>query len=81
MEIYYNTIMYNIEEPNLTRITLESGVRKVSWEMPHSDVDIYELIDAFYALLIGITWHPDTVKAAFENWVEEHTDNKSEDDE
>lgn len=64
--------MYN--EPNLTRLTLECGEKKVSWEIPHNDVSIDELINAFYSLCIGVTFHPNTVIDWMKVWVDEHTD-------
>lgn len=67
--------MYYKEENQLTRLTLECGDRKVSWEMPYTDIGIDDLIDAFYSLCIGITFFPKTVENGFSNWVEEHVTN------
>lgn len=64
--------MYYDNEQKLTRLTLECGDRKVSWEMPYTDITIEDLIDAFYSLCIGITFSPRTVEHWMKEWVEEH---------
>ncbi len=55
------TKMYNKEE-NFTRLTYESSYgHKQIYELDHEDASLDDVLDGFYALLIGATWHPLTI--------------------
>ena len=48
-------------EQNITRLTLENGSIKVSWEVPYTDITLDDLILAFKTLCIGATFSPEQV--------------------
>lgn len=39
-----------------TRLTLEQDDLKLSWEVPNKDVSATEMLEAFHALMIGMTF-------------------------
>lgn len=61
-----------MEEKAKTRLTFENYGAKYSWETPHNDVDIDDIINAFYGILIGATWQPVTIVEAFKDFVNDH---------
>ena len=55
-----------------TRLTLEQRDKKLVWEMPYEDVGADELLHAFNTLLIGFTWHQNTIYNAMVGYLQEH---------
>lgn len=62
------------ENKKFTRLTIEQPDFKVIWEKPYEDVDIYEMLDAFNTLMLGITFTQKTVYSGMANWLNEHAD-------
>lgn len=62
-----------MDEKQITKLTLECGNNKLSWEVPYNDSNIDELCQAFYALCIGITYLPQTVIRGMKDFVEENS--------
>lgn len=58
-------------EKQITRLTLENYDYKVSWEVPYSDSQVQDLCQAFYSLLIGVTYSPETVLEGMKSFAEE----------
>ena len=63
--------MYKEKEP-FSRLTLESsyGTKQIA-EWDHEDISIDDILDAFYGILIGATWHPQTILQAMQEFAEE----------
>ena len=55
-----------------TKLTLESFENTVTWESPHSDVNMEDLLSAFYGLCIAVTWMPQTVLEEMKAFAESH---------
>jgi hypothetical protein len=53
------------------KITIESYGRTHSTEFDSDDVTMSEYIDTFYALLIGVTFHENTIIEGFRDFLEE----------
>ena len=62
--------MYN--EPNITRISITIGDNATSWETPHNDTNMEDMLNAFYGLCIAHTWPVSTVLHAMKDFAEEH---------
>lgn len=56
---------------NTTTLTASAYNRKVSVELP-LDCSANELLDAFRAIMIGLTYSPDGFNDAILNYVDEH---------
>lgn len=56
---------------NTTTITASAYNRKVSVELP-VDCSAFELLDAFRAVMVGLTYSPDSFNDAILNYVDEH---------
>ena len=68
-------IMYN-EDNKFTRLTLEQSDKKIVWEVPYEDVDaIDDMLHAIYTIMVGMTFHPDTVIHAFASFLQEKASN------
>lgn len=55
-----------------TRLVYESGDNRFIWESPYCDVSMEDILDAFYGILVGATWQPDTIMKGFKEFLEEH---------
>jgi hypothetical protein len=53
------------------KITIESYGRAHSTEFDHDDLSITEYVDTFYALLIAVTFHHNTIINGFKEFVED----------
>lgn len=53
------------------KITIESYGKTHTTEFDHDDLSIGEYIDTFYALLIGVTFHHNTIINGFKEFVED----------
>lgn len=51
-----------IEETCFTRLTIEQPDLKVTWEVPYTDVGADDMISAFKAILVGMTFHQETAQ-------------------
>lgn len=60
-----------METKPFTRFTVEQSDKKVTWEVPNDDVNIYDCIEAFETLLSGMTFTPTTVLIGLKNHIEE----------
>lgn len=60
------------EFDNFTRLTIEQGDLRVEFEQPYADIDAKTLLQMFYAGLIGLTFTPDTVIRAMQDFVDEN---------
>ena len=58
------------EEQKGTKLTLQIGGTKISWESPSEDHGMDDLIDAFQGLCIGLTWLPITFVKSIGQWYE-----------
>lgn len=47
----------------------DANSRKITVEIP-KDADIHEVMDAFYAFLIGCTYHPKSIEKGLQGLVE-----------
>lgn len=72
--------MENTKEKGF-RLSLTNYNRTHTFQSPYEDEPIEDIIHAFYSLMIGATWHPDTVIDAMRNFVEEHTPTNYDDPE
>lgn len=63
--------MYN-DEKKFTRLTVENSYgHKITVDWDHEDVDMEDLLNAFYASLIGLTWQPETVLRNMRDFADE----------
>ena len=53
------------------KITIESYGRTHTTEFENDDISITEYIDTFYALLIAVSFHQDTVINGFKEFIED----------
>lgn len=54
-----------------TKISITTYGETISWEVDHSDIDIYEAINGFVSCLLGATFHKDTILAGMKKFIEE----------
>ena len=55
-----------------TRLSVESSYgSKISYEFDYEDTSMEELLDAFFTLMIGETWHPKTIIESMAEFAEE----------
>lgn len=59
------------EEPKFTRLTLEQNDKKIVWEVPFDDVSGEDMMDAIKTIMIGMTFHPDTIINSMASYVNE----------
>ena len=59
------------ERPKFTRLTLEQNDKKIVWEVPFDDVDGENMMDAIKTIMIGMTFHPDTIIDCMASYVNE----------
>ena len=53
------------------KITIENYGKIHTTEFNHEDVSINQYIDTFYALLIAVTFHEETIINGFKEFIEE----------
>lgn len=58
-----------------TRLILENQDDRYVYESPYIDVGAEELLHAFFSLMIGMTWHPETIYNAMANYLSAHASN------
>lgn len=56
------------------RIQVEAYDNKLTWETKHDDLDINEMLDIWEKLMIGLTYHPDSIKRAIVEKAEEYAE-------
>lgn len=61
-----------MEKDVFTRLTLEQSDKKIVWEMPYEDVGADDLLEAFNTLMVGFTWHQDTLYDVMAQYLQEH---------
>jgi len=49
------------EDKKFTRLTVEQSNKKIVWEVPYEDVDGEDMMAAINTLMVGMTFHPNTV--------------------
>lgn len=62
--------MFN--EPNLTRISITIGDNTTSWETPHNDTSMEDMLSAFYGLCIAHTWPASAILREMKEFAEDH---------
>jgi len=62
--------MWNENEKKITKLTMEVGDTVTSWEVPYTDCDMDDLLNAFFSLCIGHTWLPSTILESMKNFAE-----------
>ena len=63
--------MWSENEEQITRITMQVGDVKTSWEVPYTDCGIDDILSAFTGLLVSHTWLPVTVLEGMKTYAEE----------
>jgi len=58
-----------------TRLTVEQPDLKVTWEVPYNDVNGEDMMNAIRTIMVGMTFHPETVYRAMREYAEEHSEN------
>ena len=58
-------------ENNFTRLTLEQNDIKVVWEVPNVDVTGEDMMQAIRTIMIGMTFHENTIENSMKNYLEE----------
>ena len=59
-----------------TRLTLEQNDLKLSWEVPYKDVNATEIVEAFHALMIGMTFVEQTFFDTLAKYLSENSNYK-----
>lgn len=57
-----------------TRLVYETENDRYIWESPYMDVDMQDILDALFGMLVSATWHPTTIINAMQDFVCEHND-------
>lgn len=57
-----------------TRLVYETEDDRYIWESPYMDVDMQDILDAFFGMLVSATWQPTTIINAMQDFVCEHND-------
>jgi hypothetical protein len=70
-----------MQENKFTRLTLEQSDKKITWEVPYEDATGEDLVQAFYSLMIGMTFLPTTVRQSMQEFVEDDFNFNSKHDE
>ena len=63
-----------------TRLVYETENDRYIWESPYMDVDMQDILDAFFGMLVSATWQPITIINAMKDFVDEHHDMLDSDD-
>ena len=69
-----------LQDNNKTVMTFENHGWKTSVEVPYSDISIEDACQMFFTVMVGATFTPETVLKGMEEFVEEHSNKKSEED-
>jgi hypothetical protein len=70
-----------MQENKFTRLTLEQSDKKITWEVPYEDATGEDLVQAFYSLMIGMTFLPTTIRQSMKEFVEDDFNFNSKHDE
>ena len=70
-----------MQENKFTRLTLEQSDKKITWEVPYEDATGEDLVQAFYSLMIGMTFLPTTIRQSMQEFVEDDFNFNSKHDE
>lgn len=70
-----------MQENKFTRLTLEQSDKKITWEVPYEDATGEDLVQAFYSLMIGLTFLPTTIRQSMQEFVEDDFNFNSKHDE
>ena len=57
-----------------TKLVYETEDDRYIWESPYMDVDMQDILDAFFGMLVSATWQPTTIINAMQDFVYEHND-------
>ena len=57
----------------LTKLTLQVGDEKVSWEVTKEDCTAREIIEGLYAVMLGTTYFKETIIDAMDQFVKDKT--------
>ena len=57
-----------------TRLTLEQNDLKVTWEVPYDDVNGEDMMQAIRTIMIGMTFHENTIESAMADYLHEYSD-------
>ena len=61
-----------MNEQKITKLTLQMGDTITTWEVPHEDVSMDELMDAFHGVCVGQTFVPESFWKACRDFYLEH---------
>jgi hypothetical protein len=61
-----------MNEDRKTKLTLEIGSNKFSWESAYEDCSVTDILEALHGLLVGQTFMSETVIQGMKEYVEEH---------
>lgn len=53
----------------------DSNGRRIAYEWDHTMIEMEELLNAFYSIMIGITWQPTTILSNMKEFAEEKLGN------
>lgn len=67
-----------IKQPTI--LSLVTYNNKFTWETDHSDINIDDLLEAFYGLCVGVTFAPEAVLQGMKDFAEERLDSFREDE-
>ena len=63
--------MWSEDEEKITKITMQVGDVKTSWEVPFTDCTMDDILSGFAGLLISHTWLPITVYKGMKEYAED----------
>lgn len=63
--------MYAEDQPRFTKLTMQVGDTVTTWETPHDDLSMEDLLQGFMGLAIGHAWLPITVLTCMKEFAEE----------
>ena len=67
-----------MEKERYTRLTMEQGDLKVTWEVPYEDVSGEDVLDAINTIMIGMTFNQETIYSAMASWLSDRAYDKYE---
>lgn len=53
----------------LTKLTLQVGDEKISWEKPEDDYYAIDIVDGFYRVMLGTTFSRETILKAMQKFI------------
>ena len=59
-----------MDNNKFTRLTLEQSDRKIEIEFPYEDVNGEDMVDAFKTIMVGMTFHMNTIESSMIDYLE-----------